>query len=178
MATTPVPLPTQPVCGHVNLPPQIVDETQITTIDVGKASIYEFEVLDLHKSSQKRVPTDQEVGEATEYKQKVIDMKGHTPLWAQNMQTAITTTLTMQLSNMEQRCSARILNSFIVKDTEDIAGLNNNLGAIPANFPQTLADLKVMNAATINPILTDYGLPVTGIITVKRQRLCTFIGIR
>lgn len=145
------------------------------------------------------LPTLKEVGEATLYKQKVIEKKTtsqNAPNWAQDivrdfntLQTTVnniqntvnniqTTVNNIQntIRASERRNQARISNSFSVSDLDPFQGLPDDYGVIPNNFPTTVGDLKTINSETITPILQAYGLQTNGLIEQKRNELGTYIG--
>lgn len=181
--TIPVPLPTQPnnTIGLLHLPPQIQDETNITHDDLVNAFEYEEKIIKLRKASDGSLPTKTEIGEAIEYKHKVVEKKIYTqtsPPWFTQFVNNQNQMINQMMINFEQRSTHRLLNCFSVQDSDVLHGLYDNTGNVPNNFPQNIGDLKTMNTQTITPILQSYNLPILQTIKQKRQTLATFIGCR
>ena len=96
-----------------------------------------------------------------------------------NLQNSIhdmNTQITNRMDIMERRNCARIHNANA--GTGTLLGLETNEGIVPPNFPNRAQDVRTtMTGGDIDALLTAYGLPTTGRVLERRERLGHFIGV-
>ncbi|KAF8468242.1 hypothetical protein BDZ91DRAFT_848079 [Kalaharituber pfeilii] len=95
----------------------------------------------------------------------------------QQQMTRMEENLLRQLSRSENNNIARIFNSRVAHDTNQLAPLYDINNEVIENFPQTSNDIKELNAEGLNTLLRALGLPVNGRLDAKRERLRRYIGV-
>lgn len=101
-------------------------------------------------------------------------------------QTAQTAQLSAKIDGLAQQLAAGLLTlqQMVSQTCNHRAGLFDPItprvgpnGGIPANLPETPADLGSMTDASLDPLLTFYGLPVDGSTRNKKRRLAQHLGV-
>ncbi|KAF8416004.1 hypothetical protein EV426DRAFT_628376 [Tirmania nivea] len=82
-----------------------------------------------------------------------------------------------QMSRCEKNNLARLYNSRISHETHQLEPLYSIGNQIIGDFPSTSADIHALDAAGVERILRELGLPVTGMLSDKKKRLRRHIGL-
>ncbi|CAG8618795.1 7278_t:CDS:2 [Paraglomus brasilianum] len=102
-------------------------------------------------------------------------MNTHTQL--NTIQTTLDRMNTM-LQALDMRSFARALNSRVNDPTADIQPLPNLQNQTPNTFPDNISQLHGLTGASINTLLSFYGLPSHGRLEKRRKILAQYIGIK
>eukprot|EP00013_Stygamoeba_regulata_P005009 CAMPEP_0177643436 /NCGR_PEP_ID=MMETSP0447-20121125/8154_1 /TAXON_ID=0 /ORGANISM="Stygamoeba regulata, Strain BSH-02190019" /LENGTH=153 /DNA_ID=CAMNT_0019145731 /DNA_START=177 /DNA_END=638 /DNA_ORIENTATION=+ len=80
-----------------------------------------------------------------------------------------------QLQDQLLECFSKSQNAAVADNTDLIKSL---LRPSPEGFPETLQDLKQLDARRVSRLLRAHGLPVDGTPQTKRRRLALHLGLR
>ncbi|RPB20655.1 hypothetical protein L211DRAFT_841581 [Terfezia boudieri ATCC MYA-4762] len=82
-----------------------------------------------------------------------------------------------KLSRFENNNLARLFNSRISHETHQLEPFYNIENELIEGFPPTSADINGLDAAGVERLLRELGLPVAGRLNDKRKRFRRYIGL-
>ncbi|CAG8476186.1 1569_t:CDS:2 [Paraglomus occultum] len=97
------------------------------------------------------------------------------------MQTAMQTTFdrfNVTQQALDMRGYARALNSRVNDPAVIIRPIPNLQNQMPDTFPNNISQLHGLNRASLNTLLSFYGLPSNGTLEDRRRTLADYIGIQ
>ncbi|KZT39207.1 hypothetical protein SISSUDRAFT_1032853 [Sistotremastrum suecicum HHB10207 ss-3] len=77
----------------------------------------------------------------------------------------------------QQRLPARLHNATASKGPNPIKAPPTASGKTPKNFPNTKGEFEHLTRERYETIMVEYGIPISGDITAKRDTLRSFLGI-
>ncbi|KAG0137558.1 hypothetical protein HOY82DRAFT_667002 [Tuber indicum] len=100
-------------------------------------------------------------------------------------------TLSFSIRRLEKRCEeivvntrsrdhnvySRTMNSGVRDHTTSLEPLYDLGNEIPLSFPRMAGDIRRLNTAGLNNLLSLYGIPIQGTIAMKKRKFALFIGL-
>ncbi|KAF8458423.1 hypothetical protein BGX38DRAFT_1085245 [Terfezia claveryi] len=81
------------------------------------------------------------------------------------------------ISRYDRNNFARLMNSTITHSATPIEPLYNVQNQLIHNFPPTAAHVRALTGAEIDVLLNALGLPLNGLVEVRRARLSRHVGL-